>query len=104
MTFLSRIRSFVWSALYGKAAPPGNYGAGWGGGSWFSDAFRTRRAPSPHELVDAYKSLVYACVNLNANAVARLPLRLYATTKRGQSRPRCEVKSVSRATALRLNS
>lgn len=101
MNVFSRIGS-AWSALLGKAAPPGNYGAGWGGGSWFSDAFRTRRAPSPHELVDAYKSLVYACVNLNANAVARLPLRLYATTRRGQSRPRCEAKSVSRATALRL--
>ena len=54
--------------LLGKAAPPANHGAGWGGGSWFSDAFRSRRAPTPHELVDAYKSLVYACVNLNASA------------------------------------
>jgi phage portal protein BeeE len=85
-----------------KAAPPGSYGAGWGGGPWFSDAFRSRRAPTPHELIDAYKSIVYACVNLNANAVARTPLRLYAITKGGQARPKCGVKGVSRATAARL--
>jgi HK97 family phage portal protein len=92
----------LWMREEAKAAPPGGYGAGYGGGSWFSDAFRSRRAPSPSELVDAYKSLVYACVNLNANAVARTPLRLYATTAKGQHRPKCPVKAVGRATRHRL--
>lgn len=89
-----------------KAAPPsGGYGAGYGGGSWFSDAFRTRRAPSSSELVEAYRSLVYSCVNLNANAVARTPLRLYATTKRGQPRPKhVPVRAVGRTTKHRLKS
>src|SRR4051812_47034138 len=79
VNLLDRIGN-AWSALTSKSAPGGSYGAGYGGGSWFSDSFRTRRAPSPSELVDAYKSLVFACVNLNANAVARTPLRLFATT------------------------
>jgi hypothetical protein len=92
----------AWNVLMGKSAPPGSAGASWGGGSWWSDAFRSRRAPTPAELVDSYKSLVYACVNLNANAVARTPLRLYAVTRAGQARPRCEVKSVPRRTKARL--
>jgi phage portal protein BeeE len=92
----------TWIRAEAKAAPPAAYGAGWGGGSWFSDAFRSRRAPTPHELVDAYKSLVYACVNLNANAVARTPLRLYAITRGGQARPKCATKAVPRAAKYRL--
>jgi hypothetical protein len=101
--FFDRIGS-AWGALFSKSAPPGSYGAGWGGGPIWSDAFRSRRAPTPYELVEAYRSLVYSCVNLNANAVARLPLRLYATTKKGQFHPKCPTKAVSRTTKLRLKS
>ncbi len=102
MRFLERIGS-AWSALTAKSAPPaGSYSYGWGGGSLWSDAFKFRRAPSPAELTDAYKSIVYACVNLNANAVARTPLRLYAVTKGGQTRPKCAVEEVSRKTVERL--
>jgi len=102
MRFAERLGS-AWLALRGKSAPPaGSYSYGWGGGSSWADAFRFRRAPSPSELVDSYKSLVYACVNLNANAVARTPLRLYATTKASQLRPKCAVKEVSRRTKDRL--
>src|SRR5215218_8187668 len=92
----------MWMRAEAKAAPPAAFGAGWGGGPWFSDAFRSRRAPTPQELIDAYKSVVYACVNLNANAVARTPLRLYAVTRGGQARPKCGVRSVSRKAAERL--
>ena len=101
MNFLHRIGN-AWHALNSKSAPPGSYSAGWGGGSWFSDAFKSRRAPTPYELVDAYKSLVYCCVNLNANAVARTPLRLYAMTRSGQARPKCATKSIGRRTKARL--
>lgn len=102
MRFLERIGS-AWSALAGKAAPPaGGFSFTWGGGASFTDAFRSRRAPSPAELADAYKSIIYACANLNANAVARAPLRLYATTRSGEARPRCAVKEVSRRTGDRL--
>lgn len=102
MRFLERIGS-AWAALRSKSAPPaGSYSYGWGGGSSWSDAFKFRRAPSPSELTDAYKSIVYACVNLNANAVARTPLRLYAITKGGQARPKCAVEGVSRKTYERL--
>ena len=71
MRLLDRIGS-AWNALRRKSAPPaGSYSYGWGGGSSWSDAFKFRRAPSPAELVESYKSLVYACVNLNANAWIR---------------------------------
>lgn len=101
MKLLHRIRH-AWSSLTAKSAPPGGSSAGWGGGSFWSDAFRSRRAPTPAELVDSYKSLVYACVNLNANAVARTPLRLYAVTRAGDDRPRCGVKAVTRSARARL--
>jgi len=70
-----------------KAAPQG-YG-GWASvGPAFTDAFRSRRAPAPAELVEAYKSIAYACAQINAGAVVRTPLRLYATTAAGQATPK----------------
>lgn len=103
MSLLDRL-STAWHALTAKGGPPmGGYMAGYGGGPWFSDAFRFRRAPSPIELVESYKSLIYACVNINANAVARTPLRLYAVTRGGQARPKyCGLRAVSRKTVGRL--
>jgi hypothetical protein len=100
----------VWNALRGKAAsassgpPGGGYGSSYGYGPSFSDAFKLRRGPSPAELVEAYKSLVYACVNLNANGVARVPLRLFAVTKSGQPKPKCLTEGVGRAAKARLKS
>ena len=86
-----------------KSAPPmGGYTAGWGGGPWWTDAFRSRRAPTPVELTELYKSLVYACVTLNANGVARQPLRLFAVTRTGEARPKCATKSVGHAARKRL--
>lgn len=77
-----------------KAAPRGYYGSGWAGGPTWVDAFRSRRAPSPSELVEAFKSVCYACAYLNANGVARLPLRLYATTGRHQPRPKAYCRPI----------
>ena len=70
------------------------YGAG---GPTFSDAFRSKRAPTPTELVDSYKAVAYACVQLNVKGVARVPLRLYATTGAGQQRPGRGLRSISRS-------
>lgn len=74
-----------------RAAPGGvssgsiGYGAG---GPVYLDDFRSKRPPTPSELVNAYKSVAFSCVDLNANAVAKVPLRLYARTGRGQMSPR----------------
>jgi len=40
------------------------------GGPLFSDAFGRRRSPTPRELIECYKSIVFAAVNLNAHGVA----------------------------------
>lgn len=82
--------------------PPGGWQSQWGGGPVFSDAFRFRSAPTPYDLVESYKSLIYACIQLNVNGVTRTPLRLYAITKKGQARPKCAVKAVSRKAKQRL--
>ena len=74
-----------------RAAPTGlasgavGYGAG---GPVYLDAAHTKRPPLPHELVDAYKSIAYACIGLNAKGVAKVPLRLYAVRGPGQRAPR----------------
>lgn len=95
----------AWSALVGKSGPPpGSYGVGYGGGSIWSDGFKFRRAPSPAEMVEAYKSICYVCANLNMNGVARTPLRLFATTKGGQHTPKCPTKAISRTAKIRLKS
>ncbi|WP_435005168.1 phage portal protein [Tundrisphaera lichenicola] len=74
-----------------RAAPSGvgqgSIGYGAGGPVWLDNA-RSRRPPTPPELVEAYKSVAYACIGINANAVARVPLRLYVKTGRDQARPR----------------
>lgn len=70
-----------------RAAPSGvsqgaiGYAAG--GPTWL-DAYHSKRPPTPVELVNAYKAIAYACIGLNAKGVARVPLRLYATTGAGQ--------------------
>lgn len=69
------------------------YGAG---GPTFLDEFHSKRAPRPTELVDAYKALAYACIQLNAQGVARVPLRLYAKTGSGDRKPRRQYRSLSR--------
>jgi phage portal protein BeeE len=74
-----------------RSAPPGisagSIGYSAGGPVWL-DAFRSKRPPQPHELVNAYKAVAFACVQLNARGVARVPLRLYAKTARTQAPPR----------------
>ena len=83
---------------YDRSVPAGVYsgsiGFTAGGPSWL-DAFRSKRPPNPYELVNSFKSVAYACVQLNANAVCKVPLRLYAKTSKGQSRPKRAFRSVA---------
>src|ERR1017187_6610564 len=58
-----------------------------GGPTWL-DGYHSKRPPTPVELVNAYKAVAYACIQLNALAVTRTPLRLYAKTGPGQRKPR----------------
>lgn len=73
------------SAPAGVASGAVGYGAG---GPVFLDIARSKRPPSPYELTNAYKNVAYSCIQLNANGVARVPLRLYAKTSTKQARPR----------------
>lgn len=96
MGLLSRLGN-AWSALRG--APAGqNNGGGWSGGPATTDAFGARPAPSPPQLVEAYKSIIYFCTELNANHVSSVQIRLYAASG-AKNRPRsaCEPRRVSRS-------
>ncbi len=84
-----------------RAGPPtsavsmGSMGYGAGGPIWV-DANRTRRAPTATELVNDFRSLAYVCVKLNANGVARVPLRLYARTGPRDRKPRRDCRPLKR--------
>jgi len=86
VTIFDRLTT-AWGALRGKSAPQG-YGGWYNAGPAFTDAFRSRRAPSRPEMVEAYKSIAYACAQINAGAVTKTPLRLYVTTAKGQATPK----------------
>jgi Phage portal protein len=93
----------AWKALRGQGSrPPGDFGGSWGGGPFWSNTLRTRRAPSPADLIEAYKAISYCCANLNARAVSQTPLRLYAVTKKKHHRPKCATKSLDRPTIARI--
>lgn len=85
---------------YDRTAPSGVYsgsiGFTAGGPSWL-DAFRSKRPPNPYELVNSFKAIAYACIQLNANSVCKVPLRLYAKTSTAQSRPKRAFRPVSSA-------
>jgi phage portal protein BeeE len=93
VNLLDRLQSW----LFGRTAPTGvasgalGYAAG--GPTWL-DAYHSKRPPTPVELVNAYKAVAYACIQLNAKAVCKVPLRLYARTGAGQRKPRRSWRSV----------
>ena len=68
----------------------------------FLDDFKSKRAPTPIELVNAFKAIAYVCAMLNARAVARTPLRLYAVQRRGAERLRADNRRITRARHDRL--
>ena len=92
-----------------RPGPPGGFtlGSTYLGGPLFTDAFGAKRAPSPWQLIEKYKSLIYAMVSKNANARCRIPLRLYADGSRGTldtaKRSLCNMVPVTRGTARRLS-
>lgn len=92
--------TFSWLANLGVSKAAAGYGGG-GGGPIFTDRFQKRRAPTKYELVQAYKGLAYTCSRINASAICRQPLRLYATTGGSQARPKGLVKSGRRDLAVR---
>lgn len=90
-----------------EVRPPGNFSMGTTNltGPSFTDAFNSRRAPWPWQLIEKHKSLIYAMVSRNRNAVCRVPLRLYADGSRSQGKPRrnCDPIRVSRSIGSRLS-
>jgi hypothetical protein len=98
----------AWGALRGVMNAPSGTGAGpmVSGGPFHPDAYGAKRAPTPWELVEKYKSILFFCVNLNASRVASIPLRLYAASGpgTGMAAPRraCGPVRVQRTEQLRL--
>ncbi|WP_422924477.1 phage portal protein [Singulisphaera sp. PoT] len=89
----------------GRAAPTGvGMGAmgGYSGGPAWLDVNHTKRPPLSLELIDAYKSVAYACIRLNSTGGARVPLRLFVKTGPKDRRPRRAVRSISRSMERRL--
>jgi phage portal protein BeeE len=66
--------------------PAGGYSFGttFVGGPNYTDAWKSKRAPSPAELVEHFKSLVFSCVITNADAVSSVPLKLYMNVSDGR--------------------
>src|SRR3954451_14601323 len=96
---LSSYFSTLALAAVGKAAPaPYVRGDGGGGAvAGFLDVFRKSRAPTAGELVAENVNTAYACASLNADLVASSTLRLYVSTRRGESRPKMSVRGECRA-------
>ncbi|MDR3582594.1 MAG: phage portal protein [Candidatus Pacebacteria bacterium] len=70
----------------GSSGPPGGFslGTGWIGGPSTTDAWRSKPAPSPVELIEHFKSIAYSCAVINANAVSSVPLKLYMDSTNGK--------------------
>ena len=64
------------------------------GGPMFLDQFKSKRAPTPVELVEQYKAIAYSCMALNIQGVVDTPLRLYCVTRAGDGKPRRAVATV----------
>lgn len=88
--------------------PPGgfSFGTSWLGGPLAMDPFGARPAPSPYDLIEKYKSLVFMMAARNRHAVMRVPLRLMCDGSRrilgGRPRAACDPIQVPRSAAERL--
>jgi Phage portal protein len=104
MSVGSRIKD-AWRALTRTGGPAG-YGMGtaWSGGPLYADAFGAKLGPAPWQLIEAYKQIAFACTEFNALGVSALPLRLYAASGAGKSKPRppSGPRSVKRSEIERL--
>lgn len=105
MGLLSAINGSIDGLFRAAPGPPGNatLSGGWYGGPLTTDAYGSKRAPSGYQLVEAYKSLIYACCQINDNAVTRCKLRLYSDAdKGGQPRSACGPRRIRRSMYGRL--
>src|SRR2546421_10162444 len=95
--------SAIGMAAVSKAAPApyvrGDSGSG--AVSSFLDVFRRSRAPTAAELVAENVNTAYACASLNADLVASSTLRLYVSTRRGESRPKMSARGECRSVSGR---
>jgi hypothetical protein len=69
---------------------PAGYGTGvaFTGGPMYADRFGAKRGPSATQLIESFKSIAFACIEINELALAQLKLRLYAASGPGVPRPR----------------
>lgn len=88
MGLLASISSSL-DGLLSRSSPPAYFGSQstYLAGPLYLDAFASKRSPSPFELVEQYKSLIYACAQINWMGVTRVPFRLYSDSSKG-NRPR----------------
>ena len=89
MDLTYQIQTVEKGAVEEEPKRPGYWmGTGIQAGAWFSDRDRTRRSPSPPEIAESFRSIVFICARFNFNAFSSKTLRLYVTTKRGERRSR----------------
>lgn len=69
----------------------------------YLDSFNTVRRPWTFELIHAYKRIIYTCANINAHAVAQVPLTLFVGTKKNQPKPKCETRPINGRTSKFLS-
>jgi hypothetical protein len=96
---LKRPKSQMASFARAGSGPPGYaMNAAWMPGPRYSDAFQRQRSPNPIQLVEAWKSLIFACSDLAATSTIRVPLRLYSASGGGRQKARsyCGPRPISR--------
>lgn len=94
MPTLAERLQFAAETFFGKSqsrasGPPGGFSLGttWLGGPQNTDAWGAKRAPAPSELIESFKSISFACANINGDAVSAVPLRLYADSSKDGKKP-----------------
>src|SRR5208282_480999 len=85
MGLLSSLSSALFDRGIERSNPPSYFGSQttYLAGPLYLDAFNAKRSPTPFELVEQYKSLIYACVQLNMFGVMRVGLRLMSDSSKG---------------------
>lgn len=68
----------------------------------YVDVYKSKKAPTPFELIDEYKRVAYCCANLNAQGVACAERKLFVKTKKGQRTARCLTKKIDTKTIDKL--
>ena len=94
-------RVLAW--LRPKAMPSVLTGSQWSGTN-FVDAYRRNRNPTANELIGELKGTAWTCASLNAAICASFPPRLFVATRKGEARPKCLTRPVSRKCLQRLRS